>query len=189
MDTMITLHPTDKEFRALRLHVCTNETRVPFCHLFGYASEGGLTYMATDGHTMIVRRSGTHRTMSPADIDRLEPMTCDEDDVLHETAIKPPGWSSLLKPGSRGELAPAYGFAPEYIARIGDVERAAGARAAEDYVPRARMSIKDQKKARADLKTSPCARWIVPSDPLDGWYWSINTDAALWEGVVMPRRI
>jgi hypothetical protein len=76
------LYPSAKELRALRLHVSQDVAHEALCRLWMYGSEGGLTYVASDGHTM-----------------------------------------------------------------------------------------------------------VVPSDPLDGWFWSIHADAALWSGVIMPRRV
>lgn len=70
-------------------------------------------------------------------------------------------------------------------------EHAAGLRAAEDFVPTTGMSAKDIRQRKAALKEGgggACARWIVPSDPLESWFFRLAPAAALWEGVIMPRR-
>lgn len=183
------LYPNARELKALRLHVCLDVTREYLSKLWMYGSEGGLTYMAADGHTMVVRRAGTHRDMSPADVARLEPYEANEQGLCCATQVKPPAWAPMLRPWSGSKLAPAYGINPDYYARVGEVERAIGARASADYAPKPGTSKKDQAQARLRLKTSAYAVLVVPSSPLDGWFWSISADAALWSGVIMPRRV
>ena len=95
------------------------------------------------------------------------------------------GWQA----GKAGQDGRKYGFNPDYMARIGDVERAAGHRSAADYVPSYGTSKKNEKRERDNLKGCACAVWIIPADPLDGWFWSFETPAARWEGVIMPRRV
>lgn len=183
------LYPSVKELRALRLYVSRDTTREALCRLWMYGSEGGLTYVATEGHTMVVRRAGTHREMSPPDIAMLEPYEANEQGLCCATQVKPMVWAPLLHPASTGKLAEVYGINPDYYARVGEVERAVGARASADFKPVPCMSIKEQKKRRAELKTSAYATLVVPSDPLDAWFWSIRADAALWSGLIMPRRV
>ena len=179
------LVPNEKELRALRLHVSADETRPHMATIWRYSSDGGSTHVATDGHTIAVRRAGTHRTMTLHDIAKLSPR------ALSGYTEAPPRWESILKAGTAGKLAPAYGINPNYVARVGDVERAVWQRNADDFVPKPGMSMKEQKQRRSDLKNGAgaCAVWTIPSDPLDGWFWRLDTTSALWEGVVMPRRV
>lgn len=180
---------TDKELRALRQFVSRDVTRPHMTVLWRYGDNGDTTYMATDGHTMIVRRSGTHRTMSPHEIAKLP--TFDVFDVFGAEHVdaRPPSWDLVLHPGVQHQIAPAYGINPDYFARVGNVERAVGHRAAEDYVPNAGESKKYVAEKKSNLRIGICASWVIPSDPLDAWYWRIDADAALWEGVIMPRRV
>jgi hypothetical protein len=176
-------YPTERELRALRLFVSQDETR-PFLNtLWHYASDVGATYVATNGHIMTVRRSGTHRTMMPLDIFAMGP-----DKSVHKGDVQPPNWAALLHPPKQGKLAPVYGISPGYFAMLADVERAAGARDAEDYVPRPHMTKKDERKERENVKRYALAVLVLPSDPLDGWFWKIEAKAALWNGIIMPRR-
>jgi hypothetical protein len=79
---------------------------------------------------------------------------------------------------------------PMYFALVAEVEKAAGSRAADDYRPGRGMSKKLERQARADAKrVASCAKWAIPSNATDGWYFTIHTDAAHWEGVLMPRRV
>jgi hypothetical protein len=189
---LVNLYPNEREIRALRLFVSEDTTREHLCRLWMYGSEGGLTYVATDGHTLVARRSGTHRDMSPTDVARFEPYEANEQGLVLATPVKPPAWGSLCRPPAQGKLATSYGFSTEYFARVGEVERAAGLRAAADLTRCAGMSVKNWVKKKAELKTSIFARWVFPSDPLDGIFWSVAADAAdaaLWSGVVMPRQV
>jgi len=183
------LLPNEKELRALYLFVSTDETRQHLATLWAYSSEGGATYVATDGHTEIIRRSGSHRTMVLADISKLEAFAVDKQGEAFATITKPTAWYQVMKAPRPGHVAPGYGINPDYVARVGDVERAAGHRAAEDFVPPVGWSVKLAKEKRTNLKTMQCAIWTSPSDPLDPWYWRLETDAARWEGVIMPRRV
>jgi hypothetical protein len=177
------LSPTEREMRALRMFVSKDETR-PFLNtLWRYTSDEGTTYVATDGHVLIARRAGTHRTMMPADIFAMGP-----DKSVHKGDVQPPNWAALMHPPNQGKLAPVYGISPGYFAMLADVECAAGARDAEDYVPRPRMTKKDERKERERVKRCALAVLALPSDPLDGWFWKIEAKAALWSGIIMPRR-
>jgi hypothetical protein len=185
---VIELLPNEKELRALRLFVSTDETRPNLATLYAYSSEGGCTYVATDGYTEIVRRSGTHRTMALYEIRKLTPFAVSETGEVTATDRTPPGWDQVLKAGSPGKIAPAYSISPIYFARLAEVEKAAGHRAADDFAPKPGMSKKDANQKRSALKGGALALLTIPSDPLDGWFWIISTEAARWEGLIMPRR-
>ena len=174
------LVPSERELKVLHLFVSTDETRPDLNTLWHYASDGGETYVATNGHTLIVRRAGTHRTMIPHDVYALGPR--------NDGSTKPPAWAALLHAPMQGKLAPLYGISPSYFAMLADVERAAGARDAKDYVPRPRTSQKGARKERENVKRNVLAVLVLPADPLSGWYWKIDAKAALWEGIIMPRR-
>lgn len=182
------LLPNQKELKALRLFVSTDETRLNMNRLYVYPSDGGTTYFATDGHTMCIRRAGTHRTIPMYDIAKLPALVIDSAGIAGPTDRTPPAWPQLMKAGAVGKCAEAYSMNPYYFARLGDVERAVGARAAEDFVPRVGSSKKDQKKDRVRAKDECTCRVVIPSYPLDGWFWSLATEAARWEGVIMPRQ-
>lgn len=158
--------------------------------LWAYASEGGATFVATDGHTEIVRRSGTHRTMPLYEIAKLAPFAVDEQgNAVEKPGVTPPTWDQVLKAGAPGKVAKAYGMSPDYFARVGDIERAAGARAGDDFTPPTGMSAKHAKQQKANLKNAAFATWTIPSDNLGGWFFRLETTAALWEGIIMPRRV
>lgn len=180
--------PNAKELRALRLYVSTDETRPSLSHLWVYQSDGGSTYVATDGYTMCVRRAAIHLDMEFRDIAALEPHAVGEKGDVIPTS-EPPPWHQMLTKPDGGKLASAYGFNPAYVARVGHVEMAVGARRADDYIPRPRESKKDTAKKRSDLRNGSIARWSVPSNPLHGWYWTILGDNIRWEGIIMPRRV
>jgi hypothetical protein len=178
-----------KEEGALRQFVSGDHTRSNLATLWMYASDGGTTHVATDGHTICVRRTGTHRDMIPADIrKKLDAVALDsgtDADVI-------PAWDVVLVAGNDEASRKGgrqYGFNVDYIARVGAVERAAAERAVDAYVPAPKTSAKDVRKERADIRTRTCAKWVVPSDTMIGWYWRLETKEALWEGVVMPRRV
>lgn len=183
------LIPNEKELRALRLFVSTDDTRQHLATLWRYSTIGGETYVATDGHTEIVRRAGAHRMMSLHEITKLAPTGVTAKGDSYATDIVPPRWDTVLRRPIGGKLAPAYGIDPDYFARVGHVERAVGARKALDYIPPPSMSKKEIRKRQADLKIGTCAKWAIPSDPLEGWYFCLETTGALWEGIIMPRRV
>ena len=179
------LLPNLKELRALMLFVSKDETRPYLAHLWRYESDGGETFMATDGHTLALRRSGTHREMTLGAVCDL-PASAVVEDGKAQPHARPPRWSALVVAPAGGELAERYSISSVYFGRIGDVEAAAGARAADDYVPR----VGESKKARrSQLRAiGALAQWRIPSDALGPWYWSIEAVAARWEGIIMPRR-
>ena len=186
---MSSLEPNAKELKVLQMFVSRDAARPHLCTIWHYASEGGDTYVATDGHTMLVRRSGTHRTMTLGDIEAMAPSRLD-DPGAHTDHLQPPRWarmftSALPKPG---RVANAYGIDPNYVARVGDLERAAGARASEDFVPRPSQTAKDARAERAHLARSQHATWSISSDPLDPWVFRLDVGAARWDGLIMPRR-
>jgi len=183
-DSSSNLTPNAKELRALQHFVGTDETRSHLTTVWVYVSKGGSTYLATDGHTLALRRAGTHLKMTCVDIAKLHYNAVDGG--AHNS---PPGWERVVCAPEGGELASAYGFNPDYIARVGAVERAAGQRAADDYKPRPYETKKAIKVAKEHLRNTACASWIVPSDPMGGWYWKLETATARWEGIIMPRRV
>jgi hypothetical protein len=190
LDRATALAPNAKELAVLRIFVSTDETRPNLATLYAYESDGGTTYVATDGHTIVVRRAGTHRTMALHDVFKLATLAVGDDGTAKPTDRFPPKWEQVLRAGATGgALAKAYSISPLYMMRLADVEKAAGQRAADDYVPPAGLSKKDAAAMRANLKGSALTLLTIPSDPLDGWFWKAETTAALWEGVVMPRRI
>lgn len=187
------LLPGEKELHALRRFVSQDTTRPHLASLWRYTGEGGATYVATDGHTIAVRRSGTHRTMHLWDIAKLQPQwVCLADGSVPDSARweprDPPRWAEVCVPHATGAPKSAYSMNPDYFARLGIVERAAGAREADDYIPGPRETKKDTAKARANVRESANTRLTIPRDPLDGWHWTLTMPAALWEGVLMPRR-
>lgn len=185
------LRPSAKELQALRVFVSGDETCPSMANLWAYLGDAGTTYVATDGHTLCLRRAGSHREMKLHDIHALPPMIITEDGnaIPAPDGVSPAGWDRVIAAGKVGNLAPAYGMNPGYFARIGDVEKAVGARSADDFQPPPGMSKKDERLTRAALKTRALATLSIPSDALDGWYWRLSSGAALWEGMLMPRRV
>ena len=166
------LDPTSLEMKAIAQFVCDDETLRPSMRtIWEYRSQGGVSHMATDGHTLVLRRAGTHTTMAPADIAKLayRPMT-------GALGSGPPGWGSVM---SVPEVSADFkngirrGIDTEYMARVAVVERAAGKRAAERYVPEPRESKKVVSLRKRAL-TALCASWAIWGDALDPWVWTID---------------
>ena len=184
----ISLRPSALEFRALRLFVSDDETRPGLSTLWAYLSDGGTTYVATDGHTVCLRRAGTHRGMPMRDIHALGAWAVGDDGEGVASRAPVPGWDRVIGPLAGGKIAPKYGMNPHYFARLGDVEKAAGRRAAGDYVPRPGMSKKNAALERSD-RSRVFVSLVIPSGAHAGWYWKLSTEAALWEGMLMPRAV
>lgn len=177
--------PNDHELKALGLFVSEDETRANLNTIWTYASDGGCTHIASDGHTIAVRRAGTHARMVLHDIERMAPTP-----LVAGNQSTPPCWSYVVKaPNCEGKNLALRGINPAYFARVATVERAAGRRASVDYVPEPGMSKKYEKQKRANLAGGACSVWSIGVEKLDGWYWKIPGDAIVWEGVIMPRRV
>jgi hypothetical protein len=182
------LEPNDAELRAIWQFASTDETRESLSTVWSYASEGGCTHVATDGHTLVARQSGTHVMMPHANIARLEPHA-----IGRITNAQPPAWSQHLgAPSLGGVLPPIRGINPSYVGRVATVEKAAGRRAADDYEPPVGESKKWADKKRITLRAGSCAEWVIGANVLDPWYWRIPNQptgtAIVWEGLIMPRR-
>ena len=95
---------SEKELRALRSFVSKDATRENRATLWCYASEGGCTYVATDGHTMAIRRSGSHRTAILSDIAKLQPI------AIEGNGTTPFAWHTVMRAPNGGKLAEFYGF-------------------------------------------------------------------------------
>lgn len=187
---MVDFRPHKKELEALRLFVSKDTTREGLSKLWCYPSTEGRTYVATDGHTLVARRSGSHRDKSFRDVALLSLCAVGPDGVEYVTEVVPPRWDYLFVGDKRfGKVASSYGMNPDYFARIGDVERAAGRRASDDFVPRPGMRKKDAAKAKSDLRTASFSVLRIPSNPLDPWFWKLTTEQAVWDGILMPRRV
>lgn len=179
------MNPNDQELKALELFVNPDETRAYLNTVWMYFSDGGCTHVASDGHTIAVRRAGAHVQMSLLEIERMTPTPLD-----HANQSTPPHWSSLCHaPNCEGKNLAIRGINPAYFARVATVERAAGRRAAADYKPEPGMSKKYEKQKRANLADGACSVWSIGVTALDGWYWKIPGDSIVWEGVIMPRRV
>lgn len=172
---------TPAELKALQQFVSTDTTRPHLAVLWKYESEGGCTYVATDGHTIALRRSGKHMLLALHDIARMQP--------VNETEAIPPRWDSVLHaPTCEGEYPERRGINPAYFARVAAVEKAAGARRLMEYKPAPRDNKRIQALRKADLRNA-CSVWTIGSQELDGWYWRLDAGSVLWEGVIMPRRV
>lgn len=171
---------TAYELKELRAWAATDETRPDRCAVYCYRSETGVTYAATNGHYMLVRRSGTHREMSLFDIEKL----------VHDQATPAPGWASVSQFDPFPSKDPQYAVRsinPAYFAKIANVEKVAGKRAASDYAPKSYERAKDVKKMRAAL-ASQASTISIPTDPLAAWHFKLDTKPALWSGIIAPRR-
>ncbi len=154
--------PTKLEIKALEAFVCTDETRAHLATIWLYESDGGDTLMATDGHTLVYRSTGTHRDMSATDISRLPGQS--------SVNVDPPQWGPLVdrKIKLTGPLPGFRGVNPAYLARVALIERAAGNREANE---------------------SACAVWTIGTDPMDPWLFRVETASVLWRGLILPRRV
>lgn len=172
----------DYELKAIKEWASDDDTRPHLCAVYKYTSDGGCTYFATNGHIGLVRRSGTHKTMPYADIAKLP----------HDQTTTPPPWPNVIDPcigkPHKDSHYEKRSINPGYFAMLATLEKVAGKRAAEDYQPQCGDSEKNTRLNRARLKESATTNIAIPSGPLDGWKFRMETDAALWTGVIMPRR-
>jgi hypothetical protein len=176
------LHPNALELKAIERFASTDETRPHLCNVWIYETDLGCTYMASDGHVIVVRNTDTHIGLDVCTVARVR--------ALRPTSCIPPRWGQLVKaPNCEGPNVARRGINPAYFAMVAEVERAAGKRLAADYVPAAGDSKKTQAYEKRRLADKPCSVWSIGCDPMDGWYWSFDTGTVRWEGVVMPRRI
>lgn len=174
------------ELKALKAFASTDKTRPHMTCVWLYASDGGRTYFATDGHTMVVRRSGTHVDMPQHVITRLEARAVG---VATPTGA-PSLWSTVLcRPDHEGKHPAVRGVDPAYVGRVALVEVAAGKRQAQDYYPKPGVSKQNAAEMRACLRTGACSEWTLGCGPLDGWYFRVPAGPAVWEGMIMPRRV
>ncbi len=166
------------EIKALKLFVSPDRARASLCHIWCYEDCYGITYVATDGHTLTVRTAGRHITRPVHEIALLPVRALDE-----ETCAEPPPWHSILGEYEavraesvmaivrKEQRAPCtrHGIDPALIARVAKVETAA----------------KKRSRWRVDYRSI----WTIPADALDPWAWTLDTPWAFWQGIVMPRRI
>jgi len=194
------LAPKPYEMKALEAFRSPDETRENCSTVWCYdGRESGFCFVATDGHTMLVRRSGACRTTAlrtiakdashPGVLRRCDGKTFNPDDY----GARPPAWDSVFDTYvaslSGHDRADFYSWNPAYLARIEVVESAARKRAVADWVPASRYgSKKQEKKDRAQAGDRIFATMRVPPMALDPLYFRIESAAALWEGLIMPRR-
>jgi hypothetical protein len=187
---MIALAPNAAELRALRNFASTDKTRPHLAAVWFYSSEGGHSSIATDGHTLVFRRVGSHIGMSPFEIEKLvNGRTSDPESIAKN--VDPVRWSTVMVlPNADGQNLARRGCNPAYIARVADVERAAGRRAADDYVPAAGDRKKDIAAKRSALRTGLAVEWVIGCNKDDPWYFILpEMHGIRWEGLIMPRRL
>lgn len=175
------LDAKDYELRVLQTWASEDETRTSMCVVYTYRTETGVTYMATNGHCILVRRSGSHREMSYAEIAKL----------THDQKTAPPPWPRVLAFDPYPSAKPEYdnrSVSPIYFSWLAQLEKVAGKRLSEDYVPPSYETAKTTAKHRQNLKSRACSYIAIPSDPAAGWAFKIDTESALWTGTIMPRR-
>jgi hypothetical protein len=183
----MSLDPTSYELKAIAPFVGNDTTRPALSTMWTYVSEGGRTDMATDGYTIVVRRAGTHRDMTLEGVCKLSHAPVDH-------GSGPPGewWRVFIPPTVSGKHPAERGINPTYVGLVADIERAAGKRQAEDFTPIAGTPKNRIAPQRAKLRGQACSTWVIGSDAMSGWLWSIKgaTDSApRWDGVIMPRRM
>ena len=162
--------PNPEELKALRQFVGTDKTRIHLSTRYEYVEEGGCTHIATDGHTLCMRRAGSHVAKGILEIEKLAPLSLD---VVGGTT--PPNWSSVFKvPNCEGPNVVARGINPAYFARVARVERAAGLRASADYVAKPGTSKRYEKIERDALKRCAYAIWNIGCDDLDPWFFRVR---------------
>jgi hypothetical protein len=178
------LEASPQEIKAIKQFQSADTTRPHMATVWLYGDgETGLTYFATDGHTMIVRTSGSHMSMSYDDICKLTPVS-----IGLDTQGPPPKWSTLLaRPSVDGKHPEARGINPAYVGRVAMVERAAGKRAAESLEKTAGMTGKVFAQKKRTLLENQFAVWTIPPSPFDPWHFSLAADEAMWVGLIMPR--
>ena len=194
------LEPKPYELRAIDLFKSVDETRPHLATVWAYASDGGCSHVATNGHVIVLRRAGTHITTPMHMIASMTPTS------LHNDWKQPPAWDHVLRvPKWLGEHPEKRGIDPSYFALVAKVEHAAGKRCAEDYAPAYGVSKKNEAMVRSALRDSARGVWTIGSDVYDGWYWCIDmpeekdpytltkrakqAPAILWQGIVMPRSV
>jgi hypothetical protein len=160
------------ELKAINVFASKDTMRPHMTCTWVYASDGGRTYMATDGHTIVIRRSGTHREMLLDHIAELPDRT-----TIPNVPCEPPNWANVIRmPDTTVKNLERRGVNPVYFARVAEVEKAAGKRA-------------NARKVRDVLRRTAYAVWTIGGTDHDGWYWEIDTKEALWQGIIMPRRV
>lgn len=181
---MNTLEPTKEELRALEVFRSRDTTRPGIARVWVYRTEDGVSHVATDGHTLALRRAGSHRTMSPDAVGKLS--LCD---VGTDTARPPQWWHCIKVPWLEGKSPLAqHGINVTYLARIALIEAAAAKRSASELVREPRESQKVFRARKVHARRY-FAVWTIPADAFDGWYYKLDTPACLWEGIIMPRRV
>lgn len=185
------LEPSVKELRALAEFASCDETRASLARVWTYRSDGGVSFIATDGYTLALRRAGTHRSMTLSDIARLEPTADGFDFKTAQVWERPPPWQSVIKVPVLEGTAPCerHSVNCAYLARIDLVERAAADRKAVDLVRATGEAMKRYRTRQDDARRCVMTLLTIPTNDRDGWFWTIDTPAALWEGMIMPRRV
>jgi hypothetical protein len=192
---------TDRELRAVLEWASTDDTRPHLDRAWRYGDPAtGETHVATDGHTMCVRRHGSHVGMK---LDAIEKATPEQVPrigcaVFTEREIKPPVWATVcVPPPPKGEVCLAYSYNPSYLGRLATIERVTK-RCARDRIERKPGESVGTWKMRQNAAAEHVyAILSLPSNkhPLDGLYWWVNIVGyseipdVKWEGVIMPRRI
>jgi hypothetical protein len=182
---------TDYELRAIELFKSADETRLGLATVWEYESSDGRTYVATNGHVIVCRRSRAHCKMALYDVAKLTAIPLTKESL----GSQPPSWPGVLRaPDCSGKNLEWRGMNPAYVGLVATVEKAAGRRRADGYTPPPRESKKDTARKRSNLRLSACARWAIGGHARDGWYWQIDLsqdakDPILWEGTIMPRSL
>lgn len=181
------LQPIEAELRALREFVSKDPTRMggALTTVWRYESDGGLSLVATDGHTLCLRRAGTHRTMGLFEVSK-QPATNEGG-----LSCPPPPWSHLVdaRDGRKPKDKPVTlrSVEPTYVARIGLVEKAVTKRRETDIKADGRFRGKELKRALTGARSASCAVLELYGE-MDPWYFKIDAPSALWEILVMPRQ-
>jgi hypothetical protein len=176
-----------KELAVLQRFVSSDKTRPHLNTVWKYESAVGISHMATNGHVLILRRTGGLKSLSLADLDNIpaEPLNPDVYD-------DPPRIGQLLvPPRTEGkQVDEVRGIDPAYVGMVAEVEKVVGSQQIADYVPPPGLTGSAVKLKKATLRLA-CAKWTIGCDAMDPWYWRIQNemDGTLWEGIIMPRRV
>ena len=183
-----------EELKALDAFRAHDDARETLNTVWRYDATRGYCHMACDGTSMLVRRSGDLRSRNLNDF--AENITATRLDGRKFTGYgkTPPPWHVVFESAAQFRstdgrtLAREYSWDPTLFARIALVETAMKRRLRADWAPPVSMGNKSATEARRNAVDATCVKMRVPSDPLDPLYFWADSPAALWEGLIMPRR-
>jgi hypothetical protein len=197
--------PSKKELAALEQFCGLDETRPHFCKVWRYEDGPadrvpGSTMVATDGHTICIRRTGTDLAQAFSSIRARGAVNDPNGDAVRwDSVISMPYGASKEWQGFN-----AIGFNAIYLARLVLVQKATGERLRESIVQEKSESVKNFKVRREIGGRVGGLAFRFPKDVLAACYWKLDLSdrgegafrgsklhgiPVRWEGLIMPVRL